>query len=98
LAASASIATSLAASASLASVASVAAVAAVAASDKRKRTNVKGHEYLLLFLLVIDGLYSNLITMVQGIDLKPENLNPIREMKVEKKSYYSIFVLLFWKW
>jgi hypothetical protein len=62
----------------------VAAVAAVAASDKHKRTNLKGHEYLLLFLLVIGDLYSNLIMMVLGINLKPENLNRMHEMKIEQ--------------
>jgi hypothetical protein len=68
----------------------VAAVAAVAASDKHKRTNVKGHECIPLFL-VIDDLYSNLIMILQGV----ENVNPIHEVKVEDL-YYSTFVLLFW--
>jgi hypothetical protein len=65
----------------VASVASVAVVAVVAASDKHKSTNVKRHEYPLPFF---DDLYSNLIMMVLGINLKPENLNPIHEMKIEQ--------------
>jgi hypothetical protein len=71
--------------------AGAAAVAAVAASDKHKRTNAKGHECILPFLLVIDDLYSNLIMILQGV----ENVNPIHEVKVEDL-YYSTFVLLFW--
>jgi hypothetical protein len=51
--------------------AGAAAVAAVAASDKDKSTNIKGHEYpLLFFITVMDGnLYPGVIMMLQTIDV-----------------------------
>jgi hypothetical protein len=82
-AASASIVTL--ASASIGASASAAAAVAVVAADTHRRTNIKGQEYLLLFFTRSGlAIYPDVIMMVQGIDLKPENLNPIHDMKNEQ--------------
>ncbi|MFZ0513882.1 MAG: hypothetical protein WAM14_19910 [Candidatus Nitrosopolaris sp.] len=62
------------------------AAVAAAAADRHRRINIKGQEYLphFFYSVRIGDLYPDVIMMVQGIDLKPENLNPIHDMKNEQ--------------